>query len=136
MPSPKQTYELPAAPSSLRVKEEQVEYGFISKLQALKYEYRSDIRDRASLERNFREKFEALNRVRLSDGEFARLLDEIVTADVFTAAFRHEHLGQLNTYVAFYKKHQMTPGDHGPHAEHRPVEHAASGLQVHRDGVV
>lgn len=30
--------------------------------------------------------FEALNRVHLSDGEFARLLDEIVTPDVYTAA--------------------------------------------------
>ncbi len=47
------------------VKEEQVEYGFIGKLQGLKYEYRPDIRDRAALERNFREKFEALNRVKL-----------------------------------------------------------------------
>jgi type I restriction enzyme R subunit len=45
-----------------------------------------DIRDRAALEKNFREKFEALNRVRLTDAEFARLLDEIVTPDVFTAA--------------------------------------------------
>lgn len=52
------------------VKEEQIEYGFIGKLQGLKYEYRPDIRDRAALERNFREKFEALNRVHLSDGEF------------------------------------------------------------------
>jgi type I restriction enzyme R subunit len=68
------------------VREEQIEYGFIGKLQGLKYEYRDDIRDRAALERNFREKFEALNRVKLSDGEFARLLDEIVTPDVFTAA--------------------------------------------------
>jgi type I restriction enzyme, R subunit len=48
--------------------------------------YRADIRDRASLERDFREKFEALNRVKLTDGEFARVLDEIVTPDVFTAA--------------------------------------------------
>ncbi len=86
MPSPKQTYDPPSAPPSLGVKEEQVEYGFIGKLQSLKYEYRPDIRDRASLERNFREKFEALNRVHLSDGEFARLLDEIVTPDVYTAA--------------------------------------------------
>jgi len=31
-------------------------------------------------------KFEALNRVRLTDSEFARLIDEIVTPDVFTAA--------------------------------------------------
>lgn len=68
------------------VKEEHIEYGFIGKLQSLKYEYREDIRDRASLERNFREKFETLNRVNLSDGEFARLLEDIVTPDVFTAA--------------------------------------------------
>ncbi len=72
------------APSVLR--EDGVEYGFIGKLQSLKYEYRPDIADRASLEKNFREKFEALNRVRLTDGEFARLLDEIVSPDVFTAA--------------------------------------------------
>ena len=75
----------PAVPS-LAVREDQIEYGFIGKLQNLKYEYRADIRDRAALERNFREKFEALNRVKLSDGEFARLLDDIVTPDVFTAA--------------------------------------------------
>ena len=76
------------APGTARhsVKEEQIEYGFIGKLQGLKYEYRPDIRDRAALERNFREMFEALNRVHLTDGEFARLLDDIVTPDVFTAA--------------------------------------------------
>jgi type I restriction enzyme R subunit len=68
------------------VKEEQIEYGFIGKLQSLKYTYRDDIRDRAALEQNFREKFQELNRVNLSDAEFKRLLDDIVTADVFTAA--------------------------------------------------
>ena len=66
--------------------EQQIEQSFIDKLTGLKYEYRSDITDRAALEKNFREKFEALNRVRLTDSEFARLLDEIVTPDVFTAA--------------------------------------------------
>jgi type I restriction enzyme R subunit len=66
--------------------EQKIEQGFIDKLVELKYTYRPDINDRASLERNFREKFEALNRVRLTDGEFARLLDEIVTPDVFAAA--------------------------------------------------
>ncbi len=80
------TYDQPANKPSHGVKEEQIEYGFIGKLQGLKYEYRQDIRDRAALEKNFREKFEALNRVKLSDGEFARLLDEVVTPDVFTAA--------------------------------------------------
>lgn len=68
------------------VREDSIEYGFIGKLQSLKYEYRKDIRDRATLEQNFREKFEALNRVRLTDGEFSRLLEDIVTPDVFTAA--------------------------------------------------
>jgi type I restriction enzyme R subunit len=56
------------------VREDTIEYGFIGTLQGLKYEYRPDVRDRASLERNFRERFESLNRVRLTDSEFARLL--------------------------------------------------------------
>lgn len=66
--------------------EQKIEQGFIDKLVELKYTYRPDITDRASLERNFRERFEALNRVHLTDSEFARLLDEIVTPDVFAAA--------------------------------------------------
>jgi type I restriction enzyme R subunit len=66
--------------------ERDLEEALVSKLKDLKYEYRPDIRDRATLERNFREKFETLNRVRLTDAEFSRLMDEIVTPDVFTAA--------------------------------------------------
>lgn len=66
--------------------EQEIEKGFIDKLIELKYEYRPDITDRAALERNFREKFESLNRVRLTDTEFSRLLDEIATPDVYTTA--------------------------------------------------
>ena len=66
--------------------ERDLEGALVSKLKDLKYEYRPDIRDRDTLERNFREKFESLNRVTLTDGEFQRLTDEIVTPDVFTAA--------------------------------------------------
>ncbi|NEI02125.1 type I restriction endonuclease subunit R [Rhizobium leguminosarum] len=66
--------------------ERRLEDSLVSKLQELKYEHRPDIRDRATLERNFRDKFEALNRVRLTDAEFIRLLDEIVTPDVFAAS--------------------------------------------------
>jgi type I restriction enzyme R subunit len=66
--------------------ERDLEEALVTKLQDLKYEYRPDIRDRAALEKNFRQKFETLNRITLTDGEFQRLLDEIVTPDVFTAA--------------------------------------------------
>lgn len=66
--------------------ESTIERELISKLEELKYEYRPDIRDRAALELNFRLKFEALNRVRLTDTEFQRLLENITTPDVFAAA--------------------------------------------------
>ncbi len=65
------------------IKEQEIELALIRKLESLKYSYRPDIHDREALEQNFREKFESLNRVRLTDSEFARLLDEIVTPDVF-----------------------------------------------------
>ena len=66
--------------------ESELEEELILKLKELKYSYREDIRDRAALEANFREKFQQLNRVKLTDEEFQRLLEEIVTPDVFTAA--------------------------------------------------
>ncbi|WP_256206085.1 type I restriction endonuclease subunit R [Nitrosomonas oligotropha] len=66
--------------------ESQIEQNLITKLGELKYILRPDIRDKATLEQNFRKKFQQLNRVNLTDAEFARLRDEIVTADVFAAA--------------------------------------------------
>lgn len=66
--------------------ERQLEEHLIEKLRGLKYEYRGDICNRATLEQNFREKFETLNRVTLTSGEFSRLLEEIITSDVFSAA--------------------------------------------------
>mgnify|MGYP005838751443 CR=1 FL=1 len=68
------------------LKENKIEQNLINKLEDLKYTYRPDIRDKDGLKQNFREKFEALNRVNLTDAEFARLHDEIVNADVFQAA--------------------------------------------------
>ena len=61
------------------VKENQIEQELISKLKDLKYTYRPDIHDRATLEKNFREHFEKLNAVQLTDSEFARLLESIIT---------------------------------------------------------
>jgi type I restriction enzyme, R subunit len=75
--------------------EQQIEVEFIEKLQDLKYIYREDIRDKVTLEANFKEHFERLNHVKLSDSEFARLRDSIITADVFTAA---KTLREVNTF--------------------------------------
>jgi type I restriction enzyme R subunit len=56
--------------------EQTIEQALIEKLGDLKYIYRPDIRDRTTLEKNFREKFEALNPVHLTDGELLRLLEQ------------------------------------------------------------
>ncbi|MCO1347911.1 type I restriction endonuclease subunit R (plasmid) [Burkholderia vietnamiensis] len=75
--------------------ENQIELELIGKLSDLKYSYRPDIRDRAALEANFREKFETLNRVRLTDSEFQRLIDGIITPDVYNAA---QTLRNINSF--------------------------------------
>lgn len=67
-------------------KENQIEDNLIEQLKGLKYVYRPEIVDRKSLENNFRQKFEALNRVRLTDGEYLRLREEIINPDVFEAS--------------------------------------------------
>ena len=66
--------------------EQEIETCLINKLKDLKYRYRPELNNRSALEDNFRYKFEELNRVKLTDGEFARLHDEIITPDVFAAA--------------------------------------------------
>ena len=66
--------------------ENQIEDRFIRHLKGLGYVHRTDIKDRASLEENFRNKFEALNGVRLTDGEFERLMRSIISSDVYEAS--------------------------------------------------
>src|SRR3546814_17573724 len=75
----------------MHVRESTIEQELIAKLGELKYTLRSDIRDRAALEANFRKHFEALNRVELSEAELKRLLDDTTTPDVFTAAHTLRH---------------------------------------------
>jgi type I restriction enzyme R subunit len=67
-------------------KENQIEENLIKQLAELKYIYRPDIIDRKSLEQNFKDKFQELNRVRLTENEFLRLREEIITPDVFAAS--------------------------------------------------
>jgi predicted nuclease of restriction endonuclease-like (RecB) superfamily len=45
---------------------------------------------------------------------YHRVLKCHILVELKTDAFSHQHLGQLNTYVAYYKKQQMTPGDQPP----------------------
>ena len=82
--------------------EAQIEKSFIQKLTDLKYVYRDDIKDRAALEENFRKHFQRLNKVDLSDSEFARLKESIITPDVFTA---EKILRETNTF----KREDNTP---------------------------
>ncbi len=78
------------------LKEANIEYGFVGKLQNLKYTYRKDIRDRNTLELNFRQKFETLNRVKLTDAVFDKLLTEIINPDVFKTSNR---LRKKSTFI-------------------------------------
>lgn len=77
-------------------KEQQIEESFIKKLVDIKYTYRQDITDRKSLEDNFRRRFNTLNRVNLTDSEFERLREEIITPDVFLAS---KKLREQNTFI-------------------------------------
>lgn len=45
--------------------------------------------------KNFREKFETLNKVHLTDNEFQRLLDAVITPDVYNAA---QTLRNINSF--------------------------------------
>ena len=79
MPDPKPldyTATLSTAPSPV-LNEQGIEEAFIQRLEHLKYQYRPDIRDRAALEANFREKFETTGRGRtLTSFKAATLLKE------------------------------------------------------------
>lgn len=80
----------------MNIAERNLEDQFIEKLKWLKYKYRPEIQDRLSLEQNFRQKFETLNQVTLTNQEFDRLLESIVTPDVFQAS---ELLRETNTFT-------------------------------------
>ncbi len=45
---------------------------------------------------------------------YHRILKCHVLVELKNDAFRHEHLGQLNAYVSYYKQHEMTEGDQPP----------------------
>ena len=66
---------------------------------------------------------------------YHRILRCHVLVELKVDEFRHEHIGQLNTYVAWYRKHMMREGDNPPVGlllctgkDHALVEYALSGM--------
>lgn len=66
---------------------------------------------------------------------YHRVLKCHVLIELKNDAFRHEHLGQLNSYVGWYRQHEMTDGDQAPIGillctakNHELVEFALSGM--------
>lgn len=66
---------------------------------------------------------------------YHRILKCHVLIELKADEFRHEHLGQLNTYVTWYRRHMMTESDNPPvglllctQKDHALVEYALAGI--------
>jgi len=66
---------------------------------------------------------------------YHRILKCHVLVELKLAAFSHESIGQLNTYVSWYRKNMMTEGDNPPvgillctQKDHALVEYALAGI--------
>ena len=66
---------------------------------------------------------------------YHRILKCHVLVELKVAAFSHENIGQLNTYVSWYREHMMTDGDQLPvgillctQKDHALVEYALAGI--------
>lgn len=66
---------------------------------------------------------------------YHRILRCHVLVELKLDTFRHEHIGQLNTYVAWFRKNMMQPGDNPPVGlllctgkDHALVEYALSSM--------
>jgi predicted nuclease of restriction endonuclease-like (RecB) superfamily len=66
---------------------------------------------------------------------YHRILKCHVLIDLKVDEFKHEHVGQLNTYVTWFQKHEMTAGDNPPvglllctRKNHALIEYALAGM--------
>jgi predicted nuclease of restriction endonuclease-like (RecB) superfamily len=66
---------------------------------------------------------------------YHRILRCHVLVELKVDEFRHEHIGQLNTYVTWYRRHMMTESDNPPvglllctQKDHALVEYALAGI--------
>lgn len=69
MPPDMPPYEYVADHGPHSVNEQDIGTDFIERLRTLKHTYRDDIHDRTTLEKDFRDRFEPLNHVTLTDGD-------------------------------------------------------------------
>jgi predicted nuclease of restriction endonuclease-like (RecB) superfamily len=67
---------------------------------------------------------------------YHRILKCHVLVELKLAAFSHEAIGQLNTYVGWYRKHMMTDGDNPPigillctQKDQALIEYALAGME-------
>jgi hypothetical protein len=66
---------------------------------------------------------------------YHRILKCHVLIELKSDGFTHEYLGQLNTYVSWYREHEMSPGDNPPvglllctQKNHALVKYALAGM--------
>lgn len=66
---------------------------------------------------------------------YHRILKCHVLVELKVDEFKHDHLGQLNTYVTWYRRHKMSPGDNLPvglllctDKDHALVEYATASM--------
>jgi predicted nuclease of restriction endonuclease-like (RecB) superfamily len=66
---------------------------------------------------------------------YHRILKSHILIELKVGEFRHEHLGQLNTYVSWYQRNETSPGDNPPiglllctRKNHALIEYALAGM--------
>jgi hypothetical protein len=129
----------------LVVREGELNVAFIETFRSLKNLVNDTIRDRAVLENNFRANFDELNRVKVTDAEFSRLLEEIITPVSFSAAgalrernLRHDVLLCHLRLLQEFDKDQKDGASRSCHSalSRQVLENVASFLGVGQFGVV
>ncbi|WP_228024734.1 hypothetical protein [cf. Phormidesmis sp. LEGE 11477] len=122
--------------------EQAIEQALIEKLGDLKYSYRQDIRDRIMLEQNFREKFEALNRVNLkqdnddSEGILHARLINILSHGNYSLYEPREMLEENKTYFKkilndFLSRYPFNPSDFPKHPRPQRQKNELDILRTH-----
>lgn len=76
-----------------------------------------------------------LNKIHKTELFYHRILKCHILVELKVESFNHENIGQLNSYLSYYQKHEMTNGDNQPiglllcaQKSEALVEYALSGI--------